>query len=239
MCIKDNKGITLVALIVTVIVMLILIGVGIFNADQAYKNGQVSKFVTQMQLIQARIDEVIGDTDFITEITAEKPAITSDDISILDKAHQNHEIPYDSSIEYNSEYKNQFKHFTISNLDEELDLSDIDTDVLINFTTKEIVAIDGVEYKDVVYYTQYLLPQGQTLIQYNNQREEEIDFTVNKKMDGLNCSITITDIPADCKLSYGEGASANDVTNWITLANYTKVNDSYSLNITKKRNIYF
>ena len=168
MCIKDNKGITLVALIVTVIVMLILIGVGIFNADQAYKNGQVSKFVTQMQLIQARIDEVIGDTDFITEITAEKPAITSDDISILDKAHQNHEIPYDSSIEYNSEYKNQFKHFTISNLDEELDLSDIDTDVLINFTTKEIVAIDGVEYKDVVYYTQYLLPQGQTLIQYNN-----------------------------------------------------------------------
>ena len=38
-------------------------------------------------------------------------------------------------------------------------------------------------------------------------------------MDGLNCSITITDISADCKLSYGEGASANDVTNWITLAN--------------------
>ena len=232
---KDSKGITLVSLIITIIIMFLLVGVTTYTGINSYNNAKVTRFTAQMQLIQKRVDEISNDEDTITELISEK----QNNITVLDKAHQNEEIPFDDSINYDLSYKNQFKLFTIQDLKDDLDLENIDTDVLINFNTREVVAINGIEYKGKTYYTQYKLPQGQTLVATNYTRSGNIDFTINKQMDGLNCLITITNAPSNCKLIYGEGETVSDVSNWNTISEYTKTNENYTLNISKSGTYIF
>ena len=52
---KDNKGITLVALIITIIIMLILTSVTVYTGINTYNSSKVNAFVTKMQLLQTKV----------------------------------------------------------------------------------------------------------------------------------------------------------------------------------------
>ena len=57
---KDNKGITLIALIITIILMLILIAVSVSTGINTYNNSKVSKFIAEMELLQTKIDDLVA-----------------------------------------------------------------------------------------------------------------------------------------------------------------------------------
>lgn len=223
---KENNGITLVSLIITIVIMLILVSVTTYSGINSYKNAKVTQFVTQMQLIQKKVDELVTANEYSNLGSS---AATYQ--NILTTAYNQEEIS-------TSDVQN-FKYFSTDDLKDDMDLENIDTDVLINFTTREIVSVDGVEYKGKTYYTQYKLPQGQELVFTDNTREGNIDFTVNKEMDGLNCLIRLTNVSPNCKLLYGEGAIESEVSEWKTISNYTKAREEYTVNISKSGTYVF
>ena len=183
---KDNKGITLVALIITVILMLILTSVTAYTGINTYKNAQVTKFITQMQLIQGKVDQ-LKESKKIEELNLIGTEVPSDKETIITRAYNNGEIT-DNQI-------NSYRFFSSDNMKEQLDLEEgIDGEIIINFTTREVVSTTGVEYEEKLYYTQYLLPNGQKLINNTSQTERNLTFDLNVAIDGLNATIIINNI---------------------------------------------
>ena len=226
---KDNKGITLVALIITIILMLILTSVTTYTGINTYKNAQVTKFVTQMQLVQGKVDELkesktieelnsmgIGISEAINEV----PIIST----VMYKAQDNGEIVI------NDDYT-AYRFFSSEDIKQQLDLEEgIDGEIMINFTTREVISTTGVEYKDKIYYTQYQLPNGQKLINNTSQTDRDLRFDLNIEVDGLNATVKIKGIQiANATLSYREQGNSF----WTNITNYTEKGKEYSILLSK------
>lgn len=228
----SNKGITIVALIITIILMLILVSVATYSGINTYKNTQVTKFVAQMQLIQTKIDELVEENN-IENIGVE---ITTDEAkkSIIGLAYTNGEIQYNTE-----EYKNKFRYISRENLELQLDIADIEDDVLVNFETREVISISGVEYDGKRYYTQYKLPNGQTLV-YSEGITRNIAFEIDLSINGLNSTVSISNISINNgTLSFAETDLTGNTTNWQTITNYTEKEKIYTANISKSGNYTF
>lgn len=220
---KDNKGITLVSLIITIIIMTILVSVVTYSGIDTYKNAKITNFVAQMQLIQTKVDELVEDKS-IQEINSLgfKEIATEEQKNVISMAYNNQEITSNTISEY--------KVFTNSDILDMFDVEDIENDIMINFTTREVVSINGIEYGGKTYYTQYKLPNGQAIIQNTTQTDRNLDFNIETIIDGLNATITIKDIKiTNGTLRYKE---QND-NYWQTITNYTKAEDVYTIAISK------
>ena len=228
---KDNKGITLITLIITIILMSILVSVATYSGINTYKNMQVTKFVAQMQLIQAKVDDLAEANE--TEGLGED--ITEAQKNVLDLAYKNDEVK-----DYNDDYKSKYRYFSTENLKTQLDIDDVEDEVLINFETREVVSLNGVEYKETKYYTQYKLPNGQSIINSNATTSRELAFALETSIDGLNCSLTINHISiTNGTLSFAETDSEGNKSNWQMVTNYTEKDNEYTANISKSGNYTF
>ena len=64
MQIKNNKGITLVALVITIVVLIILAGVAIYTGRDALEKAQLEELRTNMLLIEAKAKGLVEEANF-------------------------------------------------------------------------------------------------------------------------------------------------------------------------------
>ena len=221
---KEKKGITLITLVLTVTLMIILASVATYSGIDTYKKSKVNKFVYQMQLIQAKIDD-------ITENEKNELIYDTKYDEIIEKAKGNDEI---NSESINSDFKKLDKN----DLLKKLDIEDIEEDILVNFETKEVINTVGIDYENedgetIHYYTQYKLPGGQKIINGNNGPERKLNetnnFDISKTYDGLNCIVSINKIYIqNGTLEYELNGS-----NLENITNYTETSKTYNVNISK------
>ena len=214
---KNEKGITLISVIITVIIMTILASATTYYEFKSYKRTLVKKFVSQMQLVQTRVDEMI-DLNEYSNLGASAEAYQN----VITAAYEAGEITTNNIQD--------FKYFSTDSLKNQLDLENIDEGVLINFNTREVVSIVGIKYEGEKYYTQYKLPEGQILIQKTIDDNQELSFEIEKQIDGLNCMVSITTNNYNCTLSYAENIQNPE---YNIISRYTKVNETYTVNIAK------
>ena len=160
---KDNKAITLVALVLTIVILLILASVITYSGADAIKNAKVTEFISKMQLMQQKVDSFVeGKTEEETNnLNIGNQELTSAQEQILQTAKNNNEITGEIA---------DFIYLNKQELVDKFDIEDIDDEYIINFKTREVVSVNGVEYEDNIYYTQYLLPNGQAIKQYDSTR---------------------------------------------------------------------
>ncbi len=223
---KDNKGITLIALIMTVIIMLILASVTAYTGINAYKNSKVNHFVNQMQLLQAKIDDLVSTLNAEELNSLNLKSITSqEEQNAINYAFENGEVTTNNVYAY--------KVFTVDNIIDILDVEDIQDAIMVNFETREIVSISGIEYEGKTYYTQYMLPNGQTIIN-NSSKDRDLTFETKSSVDGLNTIISINNISiSNGTLSFAEADLEGNASNWKTITNCTEKNQKYTTNISK------
>ena len=222
---KSNKGITLVMLVITVIVLAIITGVSINVGYSSYKNAELNGYVATMNMIQARVNVIskkieAGDTSYETAGIA-FAALDSETIERINTAVGGKSIQ-------------GFKYYDKGQL-ELLGLNNIDEEVIINLETGEIYSLVPVEYENVKYYNQYNLPNGIQMHDFNGLITVAPDFTIKKKNYGLTTEVSITDIIYDEQINgsdiyFGEVTDSN--TNPVTV-NYWKQVQGTSFNVTK------
>ncbi len=61
---KENKGITMIALVITIIVLLIISGIGIYEGTQSLKEVKLEELKTNMLLIEAKAREYVEEVSF-------------------------------------------------------------------------------------------------------------------------------------------------------------------------------
>ena len=134
---KREKGITLVTLIITVVLILILAGVAISSGGNTIDNSKLIQFNTEMQIIQSRVNELI-EGDSIENLNTLGQSIPSSKSSQAITA---------SGISSLTEYR----YFNKDGL-ESIDIYNIDREIIINFSTRDVVDINGVEVDGTKVY---------------------------------------------------------------------------------------
>lgn len=228
--IKNNKGITLVALIITVIIMLILASITVYTGADTYKHARVMEYVQQMQLIQSKVDEIVGTSNREELLKLGKEITSSEQINAINLAYENGEVTTND--------KSTYRYLSKNDLNNIFSIEDSSDDVMINFATREVVSVNGVKYNEITYYTQYKLPGGQTIIINKQDNNREVSFKTELLIDGLNSEITITDVSITNGTLKFSGTN-EDAESWTIITNYTEKDKEYKAVISKSGDYTF
>ena len=151
---REEQGITLVALIITIVVLSILGTVSVITGRESIEATELEGFYTQMEIIQKRVDDIAetNETYIIknsdgseTKVPLKEQGALLEDwqIALLEDALNLEEINVPTT---------NFKYFTILDLKEKLDISNITYNVYIDFDNRIVIAEGGITANGKTYY---------------------------------------------------------------------------------------
>ena len=144
---KNNKGITLIIVIMTVILLTILMGLIITSSIDTYYSSKFVSFETNIKLIQKKVDMALEERiDYETlgqPLNDEQKAKLAEIIANDNNNMISTEDPTAETLRY----------FSSNDIKEDFELSDIRGDFVINFANREVISLDGAEKDNVMYYT--------------------------------------------------------------------------------------
>lgn len=222
---SSNKGITLMMLIITIIVLSILTAVTVSVGSSTLKEMQVEAYVAKMNMVQSRVNVISqkvqeGDTSY---------ANIGTEISALSETNKNKVANILNGISSDG-----FKFYNQTDL-KELGVEKIDEDVIINLNTKKIYSMVGIKYEGTTYYNQYDLPNGVQVVDYEALQTQGPDFTIEKENYGLTVKVNITNIIYDEQINGSDiyyGEVTDSTTNLVTVSFWQRANGT-SFQVTK------
>lgn len=144
---KSNKGITLIIVIMTVVLLTILMGLVITSSIDTYNKSKFLSFETNMKLIQKKVDMALEERiDYKTlghSLNEEQKAKLATII-----ANDNNDM-----ISTEDPSAETLRYFSPNDINEDFELSDIRGEFVINFANREVISLDGAEKNNVMYYT--------------------------------------------------------------------------------------
>lgn len=144
---KSNKGITLIIVIMTVVLLTILMGLVITSSIDTYNKSKFISFETNMKLIQKKVDMALEERiDYKTlghSLNEEQKAKLATII-----ANDNNDM-----ISTEDPSAETLRYFSSNDINEDFELSDIRGEFVINFANREVISLDGAEKNNVMYYT--------------------------------------------------------------------------------------
>lgn len=218
MKIKQNqeKGITLIALIITIIVLSIILSIGVSMGKNVLKSSEFTAFTTELKIMQTKVNEwnqayknndklVIDGENYIgagNTQTGEKGIqeigedLTSESQQILNSTEVNEILSKKAEGNQTrlTEIKDGFRLLTQSYLTEKLKVENITNDYLVNVKERIVVCTYGFEYENVVYYMLEQIDNGLYNVDYKDQNNKEGDFTVKTTKVGDEWQIEVSNI---------------------------------------------
>lgn len=196
---KDQKGITLVALIVTIVVMVILASISITTGMESLDSTRLQGFYTQLEMIQKRVDDIattnegyIDSNGNLLYIKEQGKALTASQKTSLQNIMQKEEInlPADN-----------FKYFTAEDLQNVLDLLDLEYNVFIDFENRVVIAEEGIKISDKTYYVlenkTYFVEQN--TVDKNKGTIQSLSYNITRYGDKYKVLITPSNSIGDVK----------------------------------------
>ena len=156
--IKNDSGITLVALSITIIVLLILSTVAVSSGKKAIENSRLTTFTAEMKVMQSEVnllydkwknEEKIKFGDEEKEITNIGNTITEDQ-----KNRYN-------SLNLTDDYK-----LYDADVIKKLGIEGIEGTYFVNIKDRKVISVEGLSYGGKKYYTLDALPEGLYNVDY-------------------------------------------------------------------------
>lgn len=161
---KNEKGITLIVLIVTVVIMLILVYAGITYGSYSISEVKLQNFAYELQQIQGKVDHIYQkmcmeeDTNYASLNGKNLGVNMGYSTEAMDILKEIRGIDYtDATTQSNPELYadtnvSMYRYFSKRELDKTLDIKNAQHDVIINFKTREVISVDGVVCDDIEYH---------------------------------------------------------------------------------------
>ncbi len=179
---KNEKGITLLILVIMVMVLGILLYAGINAGTTSVAEVNLQNFSYEMQQIQGRVDSIhekmsmedeptyvrlgegapIGQNVTVAEANKKDPnnpdKPTAKEL-LNDEKIVNPAVDYnDISIQSNKKYYPEtgitaYRYLSPADLKSDLGITNAKNSVIINFETREVISLEGFNYYGTTYYT--------------------------------------------------------------------------------------
>lgn len=177
---SKEKGITMVALVVTIVILLILLSIGINSGIPTINLAKFTQFKNELKILQTKVNELNEENE--TEIGSN--TLTEEHINLISTNITNADDNIISGFRYcNKTY-----------IKNNLGLDSINRDYLINVEYRYIISIEGYEYNGKTYYMINQLPDGAYNVEYNDKNPKTGDFDVNYSREGSRWKIEVSNI---------------------------------------------
>ena len=153
---KENKGITLMSLVITIIILLILSGITFQTGKSVIENSKVTAFTVELQAMQTKVNELYqkkNSGDGTTNINGEDVLVDDIGTALTGSQEEN------TALAGAGVSSDGFKYYSLETI-KELGVNEVTQDFLINIDTRQIVSIEGIDYQGQHYYTMDDLPNG-------------------------------------------------------------------------------
>ncbi len=181
---KKIKGITLVALVITVTVLIILTSIVTYTGIDVIQSSKLATFTAEMKIMQTQVNAIYqkyldGETIYINGT----PYSGNDILNIgnIDLGGQA-EIVFTetaSGITDSSGYK-----YWSKDLIKELGIEGVEQDYFVNVKKRSIVSCNGLKYDEEVYYVLSQLPDNLYNVEFENPNNGKPTFEVSVTQQG-------------------------------------------------------
>lgn len=193
---KNNKGITLITLVVTIVIIMILASVGIYSGVRSLKLAELNRFTTELKIMQTQVNSMYEKLK--NDETISGQAILSIGTEILSSSN---DVQNQASIVFTQNASGitssvGYKYYSLETISN-LGIEGITQDFFINIETRSVVSYKGLEYNGTTYYTLSQIPNGLYNVNYNDSNitiDPEIDNVTVEKIDSSKWKLTVNDI---------------------------------------------
>lgn len=184
---KNNKGITLMALVITIVILIILASIGTYSGIQVVKSAQFTAFSTELKIMQTQVNKLYEEKkNGNDDVDALGKTISSSSTTVQSHATNAFNA---SGITDTSNYK-YFDTDTIKSLN----IEGVEGEFFVNIDKRSVVSYDGFEYEGKTYYTLEQLPDGLYNVEHNTS-EQQPDFNVDYELlENGKCKISVNNI---------------------------------------------
>lgn len=158
---KTENGITLIALVITVLILLILAFVGISSGIDTIRSSKFTVFTAELKIMQTEVNNWYqkyknGDSSILT--LGEEISSNSSVQSQANKVFTETEAEITSQEGY--------RYFSVDTI-KSLGIEGVEQDVFINIEKRSIVSYKGFRYEGKTYYTLSQIPDGMYNVEYD------------------------------------------------------------------------
>lgn len=161
---KNERGITLIALIITVIVMVVLVSTGIKYGSYSIQEAKLKNYTYAMQQIQGRVDSIYEKMKMEQEPNYIKLNTQTMGVNVSGVPSAKETLLNERGIDYNGENQNDknlypiegltiYRYFSKEDLTRLLDIKEPQVDVIINFKTRDVISVEGFKYEQDTYHS--------------------------------------------------------------------------------------
>lgn len=176
---KNNKGITLITLVITLILILILASIAINAGIESIKSSEFTEFKTELKIMQTQVNSLYEKYQNQEKINGVEVLTLGEEIDTNESIRQHAEEVFTEESSGITD-KTGYKYFS-QNTIKALKIEGVNQDFFINIQKRKIISYLGMEYKDKKYYTLEQLPDGLYNVEYIKNNEKPT-FTVSSEL---------------------------------------------------------
>lgn len=189
---RDNSGITLISLVITIIILFILSSIAIYSGVGTIRSARLTKFTVELKMMQQKVNELydsytnnksvtvngieyMGKGEYITQTTDDgqtQMIKTKQGIQDIGKNPEENFSTSELETIFSMEEsgvtdKEGYKYYDAETL-QALGLENMEYTFFVNVEKRSIISTVGLEYDGNIYYTLDQVPDGVYNVEYNN-----------------------------------------------------------------------
>lgn len=181
--VRENKGITLIALTITIIILLILASITTYSGISTIKSSKLNKFKQELEIMQSEVQVLYE------KYKDEETIDVGKEISGSGKEEQA-EIAFDGAEETNT---SGYRLFDAEEI-EKLGIDGIERDYLLDIMNKKVISLEPFEQDGVAYYTLEQIPGTNKNTIDEKIERGRVNFSVNTKEVTNGWEVTVSNI---------------------------------------------
>ena len=156
---KSNKsGITLIALVVTIIVILILAAIGTNVGLNTIRESKYVEAVSEMKIMQSKVNEMYEEYRSGNEVISGEEIPESGELH--DKAWESFKVAYDNNqtVKYIGEKNEEsllenYQYFSSDAVKDNLDVDGVNSDFIVSVKYRTVILLNGIKRDGKTYYS--------------------------------------------------------------------------------------
>ena len=185
----NNKGITLIALITTIIVILILATIGVTAGMDIYEVSKLEVFIAELKIMQAEVNKLYE--QYIKEETVNLEGKMTEIEDIGERITSGNS--YFNKL--TDQERGKYKKYTVDII-KKLGIEGITREFYVDIENRNVIAVKGIEEDGKTYYTLKEIPGAGFNVEYEEMKGNSEDSDNKPKMVVKDTSegIVISDI---------------------------------------------
>lgn len=186
---NKEKGVTLVALVTMIALLLILASIGYTVGDSTIDTAKFTQFKSELKVMQSKVNELNQENK--TDIGQ---VLTNNQKSILNITAVSDIIYNGKTEEEKTKIQSGFRYISKNYINTELNLDSVGRNYLINVEYSYVIFPDGFKYEGTTYYMIDQIEGEVYNVRYNDKNEKTGSFEVNTTQENNKYKVEISNI---------------------------------------------